>query len=41
MQDRLTDPPDGVGNELDVLVGIKLLGGLNQADVPFIDQIQE
>ncbi len=41
VQDRLPDPPHGVGDELDVLVGIELLGRVDQADVPLIDEIEE
>jgi len=33
VDDRLPDPPHRVRDELDVLVGIEPLGGLDQADV--------
>ena len=41
VQNRLADPPDGVGDEFDVLFGIVLLGRMHQADVALIDQIEE
>src|SRR5262245_20807094 len=41
MHNGLPDPPHGVGNELDVLLGIEALSGLDEADVAFVDQIEE
>ena len=40
-EDRLADPPHGVRDELDALVGIELPGGGEQADVAFADEIDE
>ena len=40
-QDRLTDPPHGVRDELHALVGIELPGGGEQADVALADQVDE
>jgi hypothetical protein len=34
------DPPDGVRDESIPLVGIKLLDGHHQANIPFLDQIK-
>ena len=39
--DGLTDPPGGIGGEAEAAVTVKLLGGLDQADVALLDQIQE
>ena len=39
--DGLTDPPGGVGGEAEATVAVKLLGGLDQADVALLDQVQE
>ena len=41
MKDRLPDPPDRVGDELDVLLGIVLLRRVDQPDVPLVDQVEE
>src|SRR6266566_63051 len=41
MDDRLPHPPDGVGDELDVLRWLEPLGGLDQAYVSLIDEIEE
>ena len=41
MQDGLPDPPDRVGDELDVLVGIELFRGVDQSDVPLVDEVEE
>src|SRR5258705_1668407 len=41
VNDGLADPPDRVGDELDVLLGIESLGGLDEPDVPFIDEIEK
>ena len=40
-QDRLADPPHGVGDELDALVGIEFAGGGEEADVALADQVGE
>src|SRR5262249_22651153 len=40
-EDRLTDPPHGVGDELDALVGIEFSGGSEQADVALTDEVDE
>src|SRR5260221_7518309 len=40
-KDRLADPPYGVGDELDALVGIEFPGGREQADVTLADEIDE
>ncbi len=39
VHDGLADPPDRVGDELDVAGGIEPFGGLDQADVALLDQI--
>ena len=39
--DRLADPPGSVGAEFEAADGIKLGDGAQQADVAFLDQIQE
>ena len=39
--DRLADPPNGIGNELDILVHVKTLGCLVKTDIAFINQIQQ
>jgi hypothetical protein len=33
------DPPDGVGDEADALVGVELLYRLHQPDVPLLDEV--
>ena len=40
LQDRLPDPPDRVGDELDSLGLVELMGGADQPEVPLIDQIE-
>ena len=40
-EDGLADPPDGVGDELDALVGVELPGRGEEPDVAFADQIGE
>ena len=40
-QDRLADPPDGVGDELDALIGVELPGRGHQPDVAFADEVGE
>ena len=39
--DRLANPPCGIGAELESPVVVELVGGLHQADVAFLDQIEE
>ncbi len=39
--DRLPDPPDGVGGELVALGVVELLHATDQAQVAFLDQVQE
>ena len=39
--DGLANPPGGVGAELEAALVVELVGGLHQADVAFLDQIQE
>ena len=39
--DRLTDPPGGVGRELVAAAVLELVDRLHQADVAFLDQVQE
>jgi hypothetical protein len=39
--DRLTDPPGGVGRELVAAAVFELVDRLHQADVAFLDQVQE
>ncbi len=41
VDDRLAHPPDGVGDELDALVGVEALGRLDQPDVALVDQVEE
>ena len=40
-RDRLPHPPGGVGRELVSAAVIELVDGLHQADVAFLDQVQE
>ena len=40
-EDRLPDPPDGVGDELDALVGVELPRGGEEPDVALADQVGE
>ena len=39
--DGLTDPPCGVGGELEALVIVKFLNGLDQSQIAFLDQVKE
>ncbi len=39
--DRLTNPPGGIGRELVALGVVELLDGADQAQVAFLDQVQE
>ncbi len=41
VRDRLPNPPDGVGDELHAAVGVEAAGGLDEADVPLVDQVEE
>jgi hypothetical protein len=41
VQNALPDPPDRIGDELDVLFRIVLFGGVDQADVPLVDEVEE
>ena len=41
MNDGLPDPPDGIRDEFDFLSGVEALGGLDQPDVPLVDQVEE
>ena len=41
VDDGLPNPPDRIGDELHVLARIETLGRLNQADVPFVDEVEE
>ena len=38
---RLTDPPCGVGTEFKAFIIIELFNCFDQAQIPFLDQIQE
>ena len=40
-ENRLADPPHGVGDELHALVGVELPGGGEQPDVALADQVDE
>jgi len=40
-RDRLADPPGGVGGELEATAPVELLDGAHEADVAFLDQIEE
>ena len=39
--DRLADPPGGVGGELEPFAPVELLDRVNQAQVPFLDEVEE
>src|SRR3954467_11514291 len=39
--DRLSNPPGGVGRELEALAVVELLGRADQAEGPFLDQVEE
>ena len=39
--DGLADPPGGVGGELEALAPVELLDGADQAQVAFLDQVEE
>ena len=39
LQDRLTDPPHGVGNKFKTTCLVKLLRCFNQAEISFIDKV--
>src|SRR5581483_9353999 len=39
--DGLADPPCGVGGELEALAVVELLNGAYEADVAFLDEVQE
>ena len=41
VQDRLADPPDRVRDELDVLVRVELLRGLDEPDVALVDEVEK
>jgi hypothetical protein len=41
LENGLTDPPHGVGNELDALGLVELVRGANEPEVPFVDEIAE
>ena len=41
VRDRLPHPPDGVRDELDAAVGVEAAGGLDEADVPLVDEVEE
>ncbi len=40
-EDRLPDPPDGVGDELHALIGVELARRREQPDVALADQVRE
>src|SRR5690606_36331588 len=41
LEDRLPDPPDGVGDELDALGLVELPGGADEAEVALVDEVPE
>ena len=41
LEDRLPDPPHGVGDELDALGLVELVGGADEAEVALVDQVGE
>src|SRR5439155_1526883 len=41
LEDRLTDPPHGIGDELDPLGLVELVGRPDQPEVALVDQIRE
>src|SRR5262249_15602587 len=41
LEDRLADPPDGVGDELGSLAVIEPVGGLDQPEVPLVEKVLE
>src|SRR5213079_2802793 len=40
LENRLPDPPDRIGDELDALGLVELVGGADQAKVALVDQVQ-
>ena len=41
LEDRLADPPHGIGDELETARLVELLGGLDQAEVALVDQVRQ
>ena len=41
LEDRLTDPPHGIGDELEAAGLVELLGGLDQPEVALVNQVGE
>ena len=39
LEDALTDPPDGIGNEFESTRLVKFLSSLHQSDVALVDQV--
>jgi hypothetical protein len=40
-RNRLAHPPNGVGDELDAALGVEAAGGLDEADIPLVDEVEE
>ena len=41
LENRLTNPPHGIGDELETARFVELLGGLDQPEVAFVNQVGE
>jgi hypothetical protein len=41
LHDGLTDPPDRVGDELEALLLVEAVGGLDQTEVALVDEVEE
>ena len=41
LENRLADPPHGVGNELETTGFVELLGGLDKPQVPLVDEVRK
>ena len=39
--DRLTDPPCGIGRELESFTPVEFLDGVHQTEVAFLDQVEQ
>ena len=39
--DRLTDPPGGIGGELEAFLPIEFLDGANETQIAFLDKVEE
>ena len=41
LQDRLADPPYGIRNKFEAARFVELLGGLDQSQIPLVDQVRQ